>query len=72
MKNWVTIPRKNVGPALAWAKKNCPTYITNDYSVDGGRTDAYESGNEPAYFDFFFGASEAGRRDMTAFTLRWS
>lgn len=55
-KNWVTVPRANVDAALKWAKQY-PTYITNDYSVIGGRTEHYQKGNDYANFDFFFAES---------------
>ena len=65
MKNWVTIHYEDVEPALQWAKANCPTYITNAYhSMDPREFDMVR-------IDFFFGTSKQGRRDMTAFTLRW-
>ena len=35
MNNWVTIKRDRVDEALAWAKANCPHYITNDYHMCG-------------------------------------
>lgn len=52
-KNWVTVPREKVDEALKHAKQ-FPQYITNDYAVIGGRTDAMTKGNDYDNFDFFF------------------
>ena len=57
IKNWVTVPRANIDNALKWAKQY-REYITNDYSVIGGRTDTYQKGNDYANFDFFFAVSD--------------
>lgn len=72
IKNWATIPRRNAEPALAWARMRCNTYITNDYSVEGGRIDAYEAGDDFEYVDFFFSDTEQGHKEMTMFMLRWA
>lgn len=62
MKNYVDIPVpekfQNALPALKWAKKNCPSYITNDAVQHRG---VY-------YYRFFFGKE----RDVTAFALKWA
>lgn len=49
-------PYKQYEP-LTWAKKNCPSYITNDAVQKGG---VY-------YYRFYFG----NEKDMTMFILRW-
>ncbi len=58
VKNWVTVPRARVDEALRWARKYSE-YITNDYSVVGGRTKHYQKGNDGDNFDFFFQRSSA-------------
>jgi hypothetical protein len=55
-----------------WATIRCNTYITNDYSVEGGRIDAYEAGDDFEYVDFFFSDTEQGHKEMTMFMLRWA
>jgi hypothetical protein len=50
-------PYKSYEP-LTWAKRNCPSYITNDAVQKGG---VY-------YYRFYF----ANERDKILFTLRWS
>lgn len=56
-KNWVTVSRKDIHEALRWAKRYSE-YITNDYSVLGGRTEHYEPGNDYEHIDFFWVISE--------------
>ena len=56
---------------LEWVKSTCPTYITNDYAVLGGRTDAETRGNDYSALDFFFYSGERGEQDMMMFALRW-
>ena len=65
MTNYVTIDHTVVVDALEWAKANCPGYITNDFHQDGYNT------YDPAKYDFFFAANEAGRKEMLMFALRW-
>lgn len=52
-KNWVTVSVAKESEALKWAKQY-PDYITNDYSVIGGRTEHYQKGNDIYNIDFFF------------------
>lgn len=52
----VSLPYDPTWKALYWAKKNCPSYITNYASYGGNTTIHYCFGNE---------------RDAIAFTLRW-
>jgi hypothetical protein len=63
--NWVDIPvpatYSREEEYLTWAKKNCPTYITNDAVQRHGEY----------YYRFYFGDSEQGQRDRVAFALRW-
>lgn len=59
IKNYVTIDKNNVDEALAWAKENCPSYITNDGYIDNEYN---------ARYYFIFG----DERDMISFSLRWS
>jgi len=65
MNNWVTIKRDRVDEALAWAKANCPHYITNDYHMCG-----YNLYDENL-IDFYFMRSEAGEKEMLMFALKW-
>lgn len=53
IKNWVTVPRKDIDKALKHARK-CSEYITNDYAVIGGRKEHYEEGNDYDNIDFFW------------------
>ena len=48
---------KNVYEPLEWAKKFCPSYITNDAVQKNG----------DYYYRFYFG----NQRDLIAFTLKW-
>lgn len=63
--NYITVDRNKVDlyNAIHWAKKNCPTYITNNYH-------GKHHGND--LIDFFFLNGEQGRKDMSWFLLRWS
>lgn len=66
MNNWVRVPEHRAQDALAWAKENCATYITNDAEVESrGVFTIY-------YYRFYFQDNELGRQDMTAFALRWA
>lgn len=66
MSNYVDLlvqPWDSRGPhqtyePLEWAKKNCPSYITNDAVQKQG---VY-------YYRYYFG----NQRDQIMFTLRWS
>lgn len=63
MTNLVTIDRALGTQALAWAKANCPGYITNDCHQDGYYT------YDDTRLDFFFLNNSA---DSTAFALKWA
>lgn len=63
MTNVVTIDRALGAQALAWAKANCPGYITNDAHQDGYYT------YDDTRLDFFFLNNSA---DSTAFALKWA
>ena len=65
MKNWVTVEYAKFQEALRWAKANCPGYITNQYHQTEDMEFTFVA------YDFFFSDNEQGRRDMTAFALRW-
>ena len=52
-KNWVTVSKDIAYEALKWAKQS-PQYITNDFSVIGGRTEHYQRGDDYYNIDFFF------------------
>ena len=65
MSNWVDIPVpvafsgcKNTFEPLEWAKKNCPSYITNDAVQIRGEY----------HYRFYF----AKQQDQLAFALRWA
>lgn len=61
VKNCVTIdPGANPGEALAWAKENCPSYITVDGYIDK------QDGLARYYFIF------SSETDIIKFALRWS
>ena len=67
-KNWVTVTRENSVSALTWAKKS-NGYITNDYAVIGGRTDAYQKGDDYDNFDFFFAISDVMKEFQNKFGM---
>lgn len=69
VKNWVTVTRSNVDEALKWAKKH-PQYITNDYSVIGGRSEHYQKGNDDNNFDFFFKTGRVMDQFQTLFGVK--
>jgi len=58
----VTIPFDPFWKPLHWAKKYCPSYITNDMHWDGYNT--YDA----TKIDYFF----ANEKDAMWFVLRWS
>ena len=58
----VTIPYSPFWEPLSWAKKNCPSYITNDMHCDGYNT--YDA----TKIDYFF----SNEQDALMFALRWS
>jgi len=58
----VTLPYDPIWKPLDWAKKYCPSYITNDVHCDGYNT--YDN----TKIDYFFG----NEKDAMWFTLRWS
>lgn len=60
MSKYVTLPYDPVWEALVWAKKNCPSYITNAI-CDGYNT------HDNNKIDYFF----ADENDMLIFALRW-
>lgn len=65
MNNWVTIKTEVVEEALAWAKKHCPHYITNNYhKVDDVVWDTN-------HIDFFFVNNHPGQKEMLMFRLMW-
>lgn len=62
MKNYVALPVPkewiNAFEPLEWAKKHCPSYITNDAVQIGG----------DYYYRFYFGND----KDRVLFALRWA
>lgn len=64
MSTTVTLPYDPFWRALEWAKKNCPSYITNQLHA--------QSWDDPMnihrQIDYFF----ADGRDATLFALKWS
>jgi hypothetical protein len=65
---YVTLPYDPAWQALAWAKKNCPSYITNavhdDVFVFSGMSGP---GVTDTKIDYFF----SDEKDMLVFILRW-
>ena len=57
----VTLPYDPIWEPLEWAKKYCPSYITNDIHKHGNSYDAKR-------IDYFF----ATEKDAMWFVLRWS
>ena len=58
----VTIPYDPFWEPLNWAKKHCPSYITNDMHMDGYNT--YDS----TKIDYHF----SDEKDALMFMLRWA
>lgn len=58
----VTLPYDPVWKPLAWAKKHCPSYITNAIHQDGYNT--YDNRK----IDYFFG----DEKEALMFLLKWS
>ncbi len=58
----VTLPYDPVWRPLVWAKKHCPSYITNDVHRNTGEP------GKSVQIDYFFG----NERDAMWFTLRWT
>ncbi len=66
MSTIITLPRDPTWKPLDWAKKNCPSYITNDlhrFEYQDGQV-AYDIHK----IDYYF----ANEKDATLFALRWS
>ena len=57
----VTLPYDPIWAPLEWAKKHCPSYITNDIHKYGNSYDNKR-------IDYFF----SDKRDVTMFILKWS
>ena len=57
----VTLPYDPVWKPLEWAKKYCPSYITNDIHK-------YDNSYDNKKIDYFFG----NKKDALMFLLRWS
>ncbi len=72
MSTIVTLPYDPVWTALEWAKKNCPSYITNHAKpmwvgdVNDRRRSAYMSTTDYD-INYYFDEEE----DAVLFTLRW-
>jgi len=69
MMTFVTIADDHIDQALAWAKENCDSYITNDgYIID---VDVF---GKPGWmtretrYRFYFGQE----KDAAMFSLRWA
>ena len=65
----VTLPYDPEWKALAWAKENCPSYITNKVSNTTRLKRVASSGwvNDSSIVYYF-----SDERDVTFFMLRWS
>jgi len=57
----VTLPYDPVWKPLEWAKRYCPSYITNDIHK-------YDNSYDAKRIDYFFG----NEKDAMWFVLRWS
>ena len=57
----VTLPYDPLWAPLDWAKKYCPSYITNDIHK-------YSNSYDSSRIDYFFG----NEKDAMWFVLRWS
>jgi len=68
MRIVVTLPYNPVWTELAWAKKHCPGYITNDIHDLGFRTHDEVTRLKDYQIDYFF----ANEKDALMFRLRWA
>jgi len=59
---YATLPYDPTWQALAWAKKHCPSYITNDAHCDG--YNHYDT----TKIDYFF----SDEKDALMFILKWA
>lgn len=59
----VTLPYDPVWPALDWAKRNCPSYITNKVHPTEDRTLT----KQPIRIDYFFHSD----KEALLFALTW-
>jgi hypothetical protein len=68
----VTLPYDPTWQALEWAKRNCPSYITNNTNEFGPFTVTYNRYNTSQtvmyQINYYFG----DEKDATAFLLRWT
>lgn len=64
MSHIVTLPYDPVWRALQWAKKHCPSYITNQLHAQS-YDDPFDINR---HVDYFF----ADGQDATLFALKWS
>jgi hypothetical protein len=63
----VTIPYDPQWIPLKWAKKNCPSYITNDVTPVEPKRSLSDPTNQ-IYINYYF----SEERDAMMFMLRWS
>ena len=69
MSHIVTLPYDPVWRALEWAKKHCPSYITNQSHAQSKHAQSYDDPLDiNCQIDYFF----ADGRDATLFALKWS
>lgn len=57
----ITLPYDPTWKALEWAKKNCPSYITNHVHVDS------DAKVNPEYINYYF----VEQKDAIWFAIRW-
>jgi len=60
----VTLPYDKTWEPLDWAKKNCPSYITNAFASPISPS----STEDTIFIDYFF----REEKDAMFFTLRWA
>lgn len=66
MKSIVTLPYNSEWHAVEWAKKHCPSYITNDVV----NSEPLTPGGEyfiPSNINYYFGSE----KDALIFALHW-
>jgi hypothetical protein len=61
----VTLPYDASWSALNWAKKHCPSYITNEASKEKNQHQSFS--RRMYYIDYLF----SDERDAMIFSLRW-
>lgn len=64
----VTLPWSPTWEALEWAKKHCPSYITNSAAT----SEKTGNGSSPVYIEYYINYHFSDPKDAILFRLMWS